>query len=104
MPDQRLRETALLVREAEHLTPVQQRALAEAAERLADALKDTSPAEAAQLGEAASALMDAVNRRHSSLEMTRERLEEAINAAQTQAPTATALASQLIDALASLGI
>ena len=100
----KLRETAQLLREAEHLTPEQRRALAEAAERLADALKDTSPAEAAQLSEAAAGLMEAVHRQHTPVEEARERLEQAIIAAETRAPVATGLARQLIDALANLGI
>src|SRR5688500_2312701 len=104
MPDNQLRETAKLLREAEHLTPEQRQAMAEAAERLADALRVTSPEEAARLSEAAASLMEAVHRQHTPLEEAREGLEQAIIAAETRAPVATGLARQLVDVLANLGI
>jgi Domain of unknown function (DUF4404) len=104
MPDKPLRETAQLLRQAEHLTPEQRQALADAANRLADALNETSPQEAVQLSAAATALMAALHRQDAPVEEHRSRLEEAILAAETRAPVATGLARQLIDALANLGI
>jgi hypothetical protein len=106
--DLQLRETVRRLREADHLPPQEREGLAAAADRLADALasKDMSPAEAAQLDETASGLVEAVNQRHSAslLQAARERLERAIIAAETRAPLATGLARQLIDTLATLGI
>src|SRR5262249_15951461 len=83
--DEQLRESSRRLREADPPAPEGRQALAAAADRLADALasEDTPRAEAAQLGEAASGLIEAVNRRHSPrlLEAARERLKRAIIAA-----------------------
>lgn len=108
MADQQLRNSARRLCEPDRLAPEQRQVLAAAADRLADALasKDTPPEEAAQLGEAACGLIEAVNQGHGAglLAAAREKLERAIIAAEARAPLAAALAHQLIDALASIGI
>src|SRR5947209_4085670 len=106
MADEQLRDAARRLREAEHLAPEHREELAATAEQLADALKAAPPPEAAKLGEAASGLVKAVHERHdpSLLEKARRRLEHAIIAVETEAPVATGVASQLIDALANIGI
>jgi hypothetical protein len=104
----RLHEVARLLRDADHLGPEAQRALAELADELANALGSSNVASAEEvlLAQRVSELMAALHARQDSgpPPATRHRLQEAILAAEARAPFAAGLAQRLLDALANLGI
>jgi hypothetical protein len=103
----RLHAVAELLREAHHLGPDAQKALAEVVEELSQTLDHTrlSAADAAHLADSAAHLADALKQQQTApLEAARERLLEASVAAETRAPVAAGLIRQIADALSSIGI
>jgi hypothetical protein len=103
----RLREVARLVREADHLDPKAQQTLADLAEQMADNLSrpHAPTAEEVELGKLAGELIAALHREEEApVAATRNRLQEAVLAAQTRAPLTAETARELLDALANLGI
>lgn len=103
----KLKECAKLLREARHLDAESQTALANLVVELADALDPAAhPEHASHLGESSAQLIEALHARQDSglITSARERLEQAAARAEAEAPVATGVARQLIDALASIGI
>jgi hypothetical protein len=104
----RLHEVARLLREAHHLEPEAQRSLADLADELAKTLSASGvpSAEEAHLGQIAGQLIEALHEEESTVpvEVTRDRLRDAILAAEARAPFAARVARQLLEALANLGI
>jgi hypothetical protein len=104
----RLHAVAQLLRQAEHLTPQARRALAELVDELSDALSSpgAGAAETARLTESTAHLLEALGRRHDTgvLAAARDRVDEAIVAAETKAPVAAGLARRLVEALSNIGI
>lgn len=102
-----LKECAELLREARHLDEAAQRALADLVAELSAALDPATGSEhVAQLAESSAQLVHALHAQHDAglIASARERLEQAAARAETEAPVATGVARQLIDALASIGI
>lgn len=104
----RLHEVARLLRDVRHLDPEAQKALADLADELADALgaSGVPSAEEVRLAQRAGELIAALHERPDTgpPPAARHRLQEAIVAAEARAPFAAGLARQLLDALANLGI
>ena len=103
----RLHEVARLLRGAHRLDPEAQRSLADLADELANTLSASGvpTAEEAQLGQLAGQLIQALHRgEEAPVAATRDRLQDAILAAETRAPFAAGVARQLLEALANLGI
>jgi hypothetical protein len=91
----------------EHLEPEARATLAGLLRKLAAELDQAEPsAHKEQLAESAAQLVRAVQDRHEPglVEAARERLEQAVARAETNAPVATDLVLKLIDVLAGLGI
>src|SRR5262245_57120070 len=107
-PPVNLHELARDLREADHLGPEAQQAIADLLEELARAIPPAgvAPAETAHLAESASHLARALHERHESgaLAAAVERFEAAINRAEAKAPLASGIARRLIETLANLGI
>jgi hypothetical protein len=103
-----LHELAEVLREAHHLEPEAQEALADLVEELGKALTPTAIAshETAQLANTAAHLARALHQEHNPtlLSAAKQRLEQAALRAEAQAPVATGIARRLLDALANLGI
>ena len=91
----------------EHLEPEARATLAGLLRKLAAELDQAEPsAQKEQLAASAAQLVRAVRDQHEPglVEAARERLEQAVARAETNAPVATDLVLQLIDVLAGLGI
>jgi hypothetical protein len=91
----------------EHLEPEARTTLAGLLRKLAAELDQAEPsAHKEQLAESAAQLVRAVKDQHEPgvVEAARERLEQAVARAETNAPVATDLVLQLIHVLAGLGI
>lgn len=102
-----LHDLARLLRQAHHLDPAVQQALAELVDELGRALDPgVSSAEITHLAASAAQLAHALHQRHDSglLTAAKERLESAARRAEAKAPLATGIARRLIDTLANLGI
>ncbi len=102
-----LREAAILMREADHIDPEQQEALADLVAELGTALDPAIPPEyTAHLVESSTALVHALREPHDEglLSSARHRLEEAATRAEADAPLATNVVRRLINTLANLGI
>lgn len=102
-----LRECAELLRQADHLEPAAQRALADLIVELVGALDPAVSSErTAHLAESSAHLVRALHERHDAglVASARARLEAAAARAEAEAPVATGLARQLIDVLAGIGV
>jgi hypothetical protein len=109
VPDHaRLREAAQLLREAHHLGPEAQQELAALTEKLADALArgDLPPEEEERLARSAFDFIEALHQQHEQglLAAARDRLEQALVAAEGRAPVTVGLVRQMLDVLAGIGI
>jgi hypothetical protein len=97
-----------LLREAHHLGPEAQEQLAQLMDELGSALGSgtISSAELAHLRSSTARLVEALHQRHDerTVESARDRMEEAVIAAETKAPVVAGVARRLLDTLASLGI
>ncbi len=97
-----------LLREAHHLGPEAQQTLAQLVDELGSALGSgtLSSAELAHLRDSTARLVEALHRRHDEgvVAAARDRLEEAVVSAESNAPVVAGVARRLLDALASLGI
>lgn len=103
----RLADCAVLLRETRHLDEASQRALAELVLELAEVIDPDSTSEhVSHLAESSAQLIHALHGRHDAglISAARERLEQAAARAETEAPVATGVVRQFIDALASIGI
>jgi hypothetical protein len=96
------------VRKAGHLDPDTQRSLADLAEQMADRLSQphAASAEENELGQLAGELIASLHREEGEAPVAarRNRLEEAVVAAETRAPLVAETARELIDVIANLGI
>jgi hypothetical protein len=103
-----LHELAEELRQADHLGPDAQRALANLLDELARAIPvgSAAPAETAHLAESASQLAAALHERREpgALAAAVERFETAVARAEAKAPLAAGIAHRLIETLANLGI
>jgi hypothetical protein len=103
-----LHELAKILREARHLDPEAQRALADLVDELGKMLDPARPpsVETAQLAGSAANLMRALHEKQNPtlLQAAKDRLEEAALRAEAEAPLATGIVERLIDALANIGI
>lgn len=103
-----LRQLAASLREASHLTPEAQTALASLLDEIGRELSTTglSCEKTACLAEAVSDVARALDEQHSveCFDSARGRLREAAMTAETEAPVATSLAYRFMDTLASIGI
>lgn len=103
-----LHKLAQVLRQADHLEPEAQEALADLVDELGKALAPTTPAssEAAHLASTAASLARALHQEQSPtlLSAAKRRLEQAAIRAESQAPVATGIARRLLDVLADLGI
>lgn len=111
MPEQPhadLHELAQMLRQADHLDPEAQEAVAGLVEELGKALDPTKlpPGEASHLAASVAQLAKALREEQGTgrLAAARDRLEKAILRAEVDAPVATGLARRLIDTLANFGI
>lgn len=103
-----IHDLAAVLRQADHLDPEAQQALADLVDALSKHLH-TVPlpaAETAQLADSAAQVVRALQQKPPTglLAGARERLEDAIAAAEEKAPVATGVAQRLLDVLANLGI
>jgi hypothetical protein len=103
-----LHRIASLLRQAKHLEPDAQRALAELVDELGRNLetgREDDP-HAAQLATTTATLLQALvhKRDPGLLPAARDRLEQAILSAETQAPMAAGIAQRLLDVLSGIGI
>ena len=101
-----LHELAQVLREAHHLEPEAQEALADLVDELGNALTPTAGNEVAHLASSAASLARALHQEESPtlLSAAKRRLEQAAIRAESQAPVATGIARRLLDMLADLGI
>ncbi len=102
-----IEELASRLREAEHLDPEARTEAADLMGDLAAALNQPeSSAETEHLVRRTAQLVQAVNNQHEPglIAAARERLEEAVARAESEAPVATDIVLQLIGVLANLGI
>lgn len=102
-----LLECARRLREADHLDPPSQEALADLIVELVGALDPSVSSErTAHLAECSAGLAKALHERHETGLVTaaKHRLEAAAARAEAEAPVATGLARRLIDALAGIGV
>jgi hypothetical protein len=100
-------ELARRLREAEHLEPEARAQAADLLGGLAAEMDQTAPsAHNVHLAKSAAQLVQAVKDQHAPglIEAARDRVEEAVAAAEAKAPVATDLVLRLIDVLAGLGI
>lgn len=101
-------ELAQRLREADHLGPEAQAAVADLLDELSRAIPTTSfdPQEAAHLADSAAHLADALRQRrgHNGLRAALDRFETAVARAEARAPLASGIASRIIETLANLGI
>jgi hypothetical protein len=102
-----LHALAELLRDPRPLTPAIRTALADLLDEFGGTLAPESvpPAEVQHLAESTAHLARALHRKDPGyLAAARDRLEQAVLAAEATAPTAAALARRLLDALANIGI
>ena len=103
-----LHELAQVLREAQHLEPEAQEALADLVDELSKALTPATIArdETAHLANSAASLARALHQEENPtlLSAAKRRLEQAALRAEAQAPVATGIARRLLDTLADLGI
>jgi hypothetical protein len=100
-------DLARRLREAEHLEPELRERAADLLGGLAAELDQAErSAQKEHLAQTAAQLVRAVKDQHESglIEAARERVEQAVAAAEVKAPVATDLVLRLIDVLAGLGI
>jgi F0F1-type ATP synthase membrane subunit b/b' len=104
----KLRSIAQLLRQADHLGPEAQKALAEIVEELGRALHSTSVSsdEAKSLADSTAHLVQALHQKENQglLVAARDRMKQAITQVEYQAPFAAQIAGRLLDTLASFGI
>ena len=104
----KLRSIAQLLRQADHLDPEAQKALAEIVEELGKALHSTpvSSEKAKSLADSTAHLIQALDQRHNQglLTAARDRMKQAITRIEYEAPFAAQIAGRLLDTLASFGI
>ena len=100
-----LQELAQRLRQADHLEPEAQQALASLVEELSQTLTrpEVPSAEMAHLAASAAQLAQALQQRHDTRRL-RERLEEVALRAETEAPVTAGIVRRLLDTLANLGI
>ena len=107
-PSVNLHELAQKLREADHLGPEAQEAVADLLDELARALPPAgvAAADAAHLAESATHLADALHEKHEAraLAAALERFKKSVARAEAKAPMATGIARRLIETLANLGI
>jgi hypothetical protein len=103
-----LHELAQVLREAHHLEPEAQEALADLVDQLSEALTPAAIAgsETTHLANSAASLARALHQEPNPtlLSAAKKRLERAALRAEAQAPVATGVARRLLDVLADLGI
>ena len=102
-----LHAVAELLRDPRPLTPAVRTALADLLDELGGtpAPEAVPPAEVQHLAESTAQLARALRRKDEGyLAGARDRLEQAVLAAEAKAPTAADLARRLLDALANIGI
>jgi len=103
-----LHTIAQVLRDAKHLTPETQAALAELVDELGEAAQagKASSEEVARLVESVAHVAESLREQPGSgtLSAARKRLERAIGFAETRAPFLAGLAQRLLDALVDLGI
>ena len=104
----RLHELASELREAEHLEPEAQAALADLVDELSKALAPSfsHTAETAHLARSAAQLAQALHQEHnpSLLTAAKQKFQTAAVRAEAEAPLATGIARRILDALADFGI
>jgi hypothetical protein len=104
----RLQELARVLRQANHLEPEAQQAVANLLAELSRALHPEmlTTAETAQLVESTAGLAEALHQGQAPgpLQAARQRLEKAVLRAEAKAPLLTSIVGRLLDALASIGI
>jgi hypothetical protein len=107
-PRDNLQEVARKLRQADHLGPEAQQALANLLDELAKALPSAGPAsqEANHLAASAAHLAEALHQRQEegALATAIERFEASVARAEAKAPLASGIAHRIIEALANLGI
>ena len=103
-----LQSIAEVLREADHLTPEAQKALAEIVEELGKALHSASISseEAKSLADSTAHLVRALHQKQDQglLTAARDRMKQAITHIEYEAPFAAQIAGRLLDTLASFGI
>ena len=101
-------DVAQMLREAHHLEPEAQEALADLVDELGKALTPAALAssETAHLATSAANLAQVLHQQHNPtlLSAAKQRLEQAILRAETKAPVPTGVARRILDVLADLGI
>ena len=104
----KLQSIAQLLRQANHLTPEAQKALAEIVEELGKALHSAtvSSEETKSLADSTAHLVRALHQRENQglLAAARDRMKQAITHIEYEAPFAAQIAGRLLDTLASFGI
>jgi hypothetical protein len=104
----KLHSIAQLLRQADHLSPDAQKALAEIVEELGKALHSVpvSSEETKSLADSTAHLVRALHQRQNQglLAAARDRMKHAITRVEYQAPFAAQIAGRLLDTLASFGI
>jgi hypothetical protein len=107
-PPVNLHELAEMVRDADHLGPETQQALAGLLDELGKALTPggTAPAEVTHLAASTAQLAHALREPHKTgpLAAARKKFEAAVAQAEAKAPMLTGLAQRFIETLANLGI
>jgi hypothetical protein len=105
---ERLHDVARILRQTGSIDADSKRALAELVDELSKALATAhvAPAEVTHLAESTAQLAESLHHQHESglLGTARDRLQAAVNGAETRAPLIVGLARRLLDALANLGI
>jgi hypothetical protein len=101
-----LHAIAQLLRQADHLDPEAQKAVADLVDEMARRLAPAASTETAQLADSTAHLLQALHDQQDARAMMRARgrLEQAIVNAEARAPVAAGLAQRILDALASWGI
>jgi hypothetical protein len=102
-----LLECAALLRQAEHLDPRAQQALADLVVELAGALDPAAASQhTAHLAECSAELARALHQQQDTglVAAARRRLEAAAARAEAEAPVATGVARQLVDVLSGVGV
>jgi hypothetical protein len=104
----KLQSIAQLLRQADHLDPEAQKALAGIVEELGKALRSTpvSSEEAKSLADSTAHLVEALQHRQNKglLVPARDRMKQAITRVEYEAPFVAQIAGRLLDTLASFGI
>ena len=100
-----LHDLAQLLREAHHLEPEAQQALADLVEEMSQSLTqaEAPPAEMTHLAESVRQLTQALQQRHDTRRL-RERLEAVALRAEAEAPMTAGIVRRLLDTLGNLGI